>query len=411
MMEIEQQSDGEGKVGKFYLVEPVQSRHAGYKVPYPRSGHCCVTDDRNLYVFGGYHPEYQRPLEHPNPEIEGNMIIFNEVFQELWCFNFDTRTWCEVETTGEPPRQTASMSMTLAGNVLLFFGGTCFPWGSISNNKIYMLDLREKRWSVLQVTGEKPPKKYGQAIILLQDKLFVYGGCRQISEFEFLFDSDLHMLNLQTQIWSSLSDSKSQTREMIEARGMYRHGLAHYNNRIFIIGSSWTELYAHKLQTKLHAFNTDTLEWELVNIAPSRDDDYPERRVYHSSVQCGNDVYICGGHNNVKIYDDVWKLSLSELRWTRLTAVMPQPAFFHSAAVTSTKCMYIYGGVTCLEDRVRTSDVYKIWLEPHIPSLLELSWKTILSHIPDIYGVPREHLLMLGVPRHLIDRLKPVWPV
>ena len=70
--------------------------------------------------------------------------------------------------------------------------------------------------------------------------------------------------------------------------------------------------------------------------------------------------------------------------------------------------MYIYGGVTQLEDRVRTSAVYKLWLEPHIPPLLELCWKTILSHIPDVYDVPREHLLRLGIPRHLIDRLKPL---
>ena len=72
-----------------------------------------------------------------------------------------------------------------------------------------------------------------------------------MSEFDFLFDSDLHMLDLPTQTWSSLSDAKSQSREMIEARGMYRHGLAYHNNRIFIIGSSWTELYADQYQTKV----------------------------------------------------------------------------------------------------------------------------------------------------------------
>ncbi len=60
---------------------------SGCRVPYPRSGHCCVTDDRNLYVFGGYHPEYQVPVDHPDPDIDENMVIFNEVFQEVNLFS------------------------------------------------------------------------------------------------------------------------------------------------------------------------------------------------------------------------------------------------------------------------------------------------------------------------------------
>lgn len=392
---------GADVVGKFSLVQPVHNQHVGYKVPYPRSGHCSVTDGTNLYVFGGYHPRYQIPVG--NPDEEDN----HEVFQELWCFNLDTKIWTEVETTGEPPRQTASMSMTLAGSVLLFFGGTCFPWGSISNNKIYMLNLRDKRWSVLQVKGDKPPRKYGQAILLKQNQLFVYGGCRQVSEFDFLFDSDLHMLNLQSQTWCCLSNVKNQTSAMIEARGMYRHGLAQWDNRIYIVGSSWSELYTyeHNGLDKLHAFNLDKMDWELVEITPSDSHGCPSRRVYHSCVQTGSDVYICGGHNNHTIFDDVWRLSLSDLRWTKLPAVMPVACFFHAAAITPAQCMYIFGGVTCLEDRVRTSAVYKIWLK--MPPLLELCWKTVLSHIPNIHTVSKEYLGILGIPRHLVDRLKP----
>ena len=46
------------------------------------------------------------------------------------------------------------------------------------------------------------------------------------------------------------------------------------------------------------------------------------------------DVYICGGYNGDKINDDLWKLNLSTMRWQRLPATMPEPAYFHSVALT-----------------------------------------------------------------------------
>ncbi len=46
------------------------------------------------------------------------------------------------------------------------------------------------------------------------------------------------------------------------------------------------------------------------------------------------DVFICGGYNGEVILDDLWKINLRTFQWNKLPALMPEPAYFHCAAVT-----------------------------------------------------------------------------
>lgn len=46
------------------------------------------------------------------------------------------------------------------------------------------------------------------------------------------------------------------------------------------------------------------------------------------------DVFICGGYNGELILSDLWKINLQTFEWSKLPAVMPEPAYFHCAAVT-----------------------------------------------------------------------------
>lgn len=52
------------------------------------------------------------------------------------------------------------------------------------------------------------------------------------------------------------------------------------------------------------------------------------------SVFPTTEVFICGGYNGEVILSDLWKVNLQTLQWTKLPAVMPEPAYFHCAAVT-----------------------------------------------------------------------------
>ena len=96
---------------------------------------------------------------------------------------------------------------------------------------------------------------------------------------------------------------------------------------------------------------------------------------------------------------------LHELLNLLLLQVLPSPRFFHSAAVTTTGCMYIYGGVEQKNrfTQSRTSQVVKMWLV--IPPLLELCWQKLCE--TSAVGTPCgiRTLASLGIPRYLIARL------
>ena len=66
-------------------------------------------------------------------------------------------------------------------------------------------------------------------------------------------------------------------------------------------------------------------------------------------------------------------------------------------------CMYIFGGVTVI-DNVRTSKVYKVWLQPP-RTLKELCWASIVDYMPSMATLSEDKLLEMGIPSHYVSRV------
>uniref|UniRef100_A0A6I8NK80 Kelch domain-containing protein 10 n=1 Tax=Ornithorhynchus anatinus TaxID=9258 RepID=A0A6I8NK80_ORNAN len=288
----------------------------GHRAPPARSGHRCVADNANLYVFGGYNPDYD---ESGGPENEDYPL-----FRELWRYHFATGIWHQMGTEGYMPRELASMSLVLHGNNLLVFGGTGIPFGESNGNDVHVCNVKYKRWALLSCRGKKPNRIYGQAMAIINGFLYVFGGTTG-----YIYSTDLHRLDLNTREWVQLKPNNLLC-DLPEER--YRHEIAHDGQRIYILGggTSWT---AYSLN-KIHAYNLETNTWEEITTRPHEKIGFPAARRCHSCVQIKNDVFVCGGYNGEVILGDIWKLSLQTFQWVKLPAVMPEPVYFHCAAVT-----------------------------------------------------------------------------
>jgi hypothetical protein len=65
---------------------------------------------------------------------------------------------------------------------------------------------------------------------------------------------------------------------------------------------------------------------------------------------------MCGGTTFLDhIYNDFWKLDLTNFQWIKLWQTLPIPVFFHSTAFTPTGILYIFGGCMSL----MTTERYK----------------------------------------------------
>jgi len=129
---------------------------------------------------------------------------------------------------------------------------------------------------------------------------------------------------------------------------------------------------------------------------------YPAARRCHSCVQLGHLAYICGGYNGQTIFGDLWMIDLVTMQWTLLPAVLPEPVYFHSAAVTGSGLMVVHGGVVQIDTR-RSSKVFAVWLR--VPPLKELCWQALIETQPDIVRQSSQSLLETGIPPNLVARL------
>lgn len=158
-------------------------------------------------------------------------------------------------------------------------------------------------------------------------------------------------------------------------------------------------------------YDIKTKKWDLLTAKPDNSDKdplLPLPRKCHSAVQVdGNQVFVAGGSDGQSVFDDVWRLDLSDLQWTLMKkTVLPHPLYFHSGTVTSSGCMYLFGGIEPREESAcRNNILYKVWL--CIPKLSEICWDAIMHFDPELDTYDRSTLLHNGIPVHFVDRLLP----
>lgn len=364
-------------------VEPQLNELTGVLEPQPRSGHRIVVDECNIYSVGGYNPDFWG-LENVD-----DSTCF-PLFKELWKFNLINRQWVKLDTTGDMPNELASHSALLLGHHLLVFGGTGVPFGDAASNRLTLCNLHTLKWSHFKTSGKYPTKVYGQSLTIYKNCLYVFGGTTG-----WVYNSELHKLDFNTSQWSMVET------EGVIPEGRYRHEVAIYNGRLYVFGGGRSYLCYNFEQ--MPVFDMESNIWSEVDTIPDSQYGFPAPRRCHSCVQLKKDAYIAGGYDGEKIFGDIWRLCLVTLRWRKLPVMLPEPVYFHSADVTPAGCMYIFGGVTVIE-HVRTSSVYRVWLQPP-PSLKELCWSWIIDHVPRIGKLSKEKLLQLGIPHDCVWRI------
>lgn len=350
---------------------------------YPRSGHRAVTDDSDMYVLGGYNPRFR--------EVENSTDTYYPLFKELWKFNFATHNWTCLITDGSMPTELASHAAVRCGRNLLYFGGTGVPFGHSSSNDFYTCNLDTLKWRYVKCHGDVPQKKYGHAMTNVGRYVYVCGGTTG-----FVYNMDLHRLDIHTGVWEHLTVHSKYTPD-----SRYRHEMVSDGFKLYVFGGG-TANAAFPLD-KIPSYDVNCGVWQEIQTKPDKTNGFPRTRKCHSCSLFKNEAYICGGIDGMDIIDDIWKLNLQTFEWTKLPTILQLPVYFHSADITPDGCMYVFGGVTKVDD-VRTNCVQRIWLT--LPSLQELCWENMCSKF-DMNKLQRKRseLFEIGIPMHYIERL------
>ena len=269
------------------------------KIPLPRSGHRCTADEANLYCFGGYSPHYQ-----------------SRVFSELWRFNFSTKTWHFMNTTGSFPDGVASAAVELHKGSLIVFGGANEPLSNKSSEVAICL-LKLQRWVDVpyQVGHFQPSGVYGHSLVLSPDNcLYVFGGYSSFSGFT----SDLFSFSLSKSEFFDLSDLPNAPLPR------YRHEAVSDGDKFYVIGGGnyvRTKPSGMYSLSTIHSFNYEDKVWNEHECRPCKMHGFPKPRRCHSCVMVDSNIYLCGGYDGKNIFDDIWSLCTKAFIWTKLEKV------------------------------------------------------------------------------------------
>ncbi|OQV25786.1 Kelch domain-containing protein 10 [Hypsibius exemplaris] len=334
--------------------------------PQPRSGHRIAADEGNLYSFGGYNPAGRQR--------EGSL------YRELWKFNLATKRWTLLKHGDSCPEETASHSMLLMGSSLLVAFGTGFPFGEKCSNQLHVYHIPSAKWQTVTCGGDMPSPRYGQSMTLKDGSVFVMGGTTG-----FNYNMKVYRLNFETLHWEDTSPSTSvfpgQDGDETPAP-RYRHEVATSGNWLYVLGGGTAQICFNF--EVVPSYNTQTKKWANMTAQPCpRTGQFPPARKFHAAVQHANFAYMFGGFDGDAImFNDIWRLDLSNLQWTKMWQTLPQEIYFHTATTTPAGCMYVFGGVTTANGATRSNHVFKMWLT--MPTLQELVWDRICEKHPKL---------------------------
>lgn len=274
----------------------------------------------------------------------------------------------------------------------------------------------------IKTDGQEPLPQYGQALVYHHGYLYTIGGTTG-----FAYTCDIHRLDLKTGIWEDVYICQGNGE--YEPPGRYRHEVAFDGTNIYILGGGTAE-EAYEF-FKIPVFNIETKQWKKIKSISDSKHGVPLPRRCHGAVQISTEndihVFISGGYDGLTVFEDIWKLELSTLRWTLIeSCTLCLPSYFHSSAVTPEGwllldhhaiinewifmdlCvvgkMYIFGGIYATDEIERSNDIHSVWVS--IPKLSEICWEALLHYNPDIIYAPKEKLINLGLPRNYIQRLQ-----
>lgn len=260
-----------------------------------------------LYVFGGWN----------------NQECYNSVF----VLDSETMFWSPLKTTGDEVPKCRAHTATAVGHRLFVFGGGD---GTRYFDDLYILDTVSCVWTKARATGDRGPTARRT------HTCFHYGG------FVYLFGGgDGHRaLNDLWRVKTEPSQQGTYDWEQVETKGgrpfpRGYHTSSLVGSRVVVFGGSdGQECFG---DTSL--LNLETMEWSHVAIDP------PLTRLAHSATLVGMYLFVICGHDGSDYSGQVLMLKLDTLRWeTRgIYGKGPVPRGYHACVLHDGR-LWVHGG-------------------------------------------------------------------
>ncbi|KAF1983888.1 hypothetical protein K402DRAFT_158382 [Aulographum hederae CBS 113979] len=227
--------------------------------------------------------------------------------------------------------------------------GWIYLMGGLINSTMVKGDL----WMVEAASGnmtcfpvntpsEGPGPRVGHASLLVGNAFIVFGGDTKMGD-EDVLDDTLYLLNTATKQWSKALPAGPRP------AGRYGHTLNILGSKIYIFGGQVEGYFFNDLVAfDLNALQVAGNKWQIL-IPNGRDGGnggpMPPPRTNHSTITWMDKLYLFGGTDGTRWFNDVWTYDPRTNQWEELDCIgyIPAPREGHAAALVD-DTMYIFGG-------------------------------------------------------------------
>ena len=224
----------------------------------------------------------------------GGLINGSMVKGDLWMIESGggTLSCYPIATVSEGPGPRVGHSSLLVGNAFIVFGGdTKMDDSDTLDDTLYLLNTSSRQWSRAAPPGPRPAGRYGHTLNILGSRIYIFGGQVEGTFFNDLIAFDLNALQHPTNQWEFLLPNTTE--------GEPEHALV------------------------------------------------PAARTNHSVISYNDQLYLFGGTDGNRWFNDVWTYDPRSNSWSQQDCIgyIPAPREGHSAALVG-DVMYIFGGRT-----------------------------------------------------------------
>lgn len=214
------------------------------------------------------------------------------------------------------------------------------------NKEWYDLCKRQEIWftSFLAVsTANRPPARVCHTSAILDDKIYIIGGHTPSPDNAYIRNvlEDIWCYDINGRKWTSINSNTDLP--LTESNGVV------YKRKWYMFGGFGGDSVWRRV-CRVYSFDFDTNEFKIFHEPKGLETSPPPRSVH--SVCLYNDlIYIYGGWDSRKCFNDLWSLDVEQKKWTKVeyvqsdetTKVTPPATRYHAVAVYG-DYMYICTG-------------------------------------------------------------------
>jgi len=245
----------------------------------------------------------------------------------------------ELTITGTLPSERNGHTMVVLNNKIYIFGGFGLKSdGQLGHlNDFYEIDIEQSTSTELNITGTLPTKRHQHTMVVLNDKIYIFGGYGINSVGVNSWLNDFYEIDIEQSTSTELTITITGTLPTKR----HQHTMVVLNNKIYIFGgfsgingvfSNFNDFYEIDIE------QSTSTELTITGTLPSA-------RNEHTMVVLNNKIYIFGGFGGTHL-NNFYKIDIEQSTSTELniSGTLPTARKEHTMVVTMDNKIYIFGG-------------------------------------------------------------------